>query len=91
MTERSLCVGDVVLFLKADSEIQMLYQYGTVRNTFESRDGLIREVLVEYQNHSENVKRTTKRCVRDIVVIHPVEELGISKELHALSESTKIN
>ena len=91
LTERSICVGDVVLFLKADSEIQKLYQYGIVRNTFESRDGLIREVLVEYQNHSENVKRTTKRCVRDIVVIHPVEELGISKELHALSESTKIN
>ena len=91
LTERSLCVGDVVLFLKADSEIQKLYQYGIIRITFESRDGLIREVLVEYQNHTENTKRTTKRCVRDVIVIHPVEELGISKELHEFSESTKSN
>ena len=91
LTERSVCVGDVVLFLKSDSEIQKLYQYGIVRNTVESRDGLIREILVEYQNHTENTKRTTKRCVRDVIVIHPVEELGISKELHEFSESIKHN
>ena len=35
LTERSVCVGDVVLFLKSDSEIQKLYQYGIVRNTVE--------------------------------------------------------
>ena len=32
-------------------------------------------------NHNENVKRDTRRAVREIVVIYPVDELGIISEL----------
>ena len=49
-----------------------------------SRDGKISEVEVEYNNHTENVKRHTNRGVREIVVIHPVNELGIMHEINAL-------
>ena len=87
VTERHVAVGDVVLFLKSDKEFEKQYQYGVISAVYESKDGLIRTVLVEYQNHGENVKRTTKRSVRDLVVIHPIEELGIMKELHDFASS----
>ena len=59
--------------------------------TIESRDGLIREVIIEYQNFNEKTKRTTRRGVRDIVVIHPVDEIGIAAELDDFSRNVKNN
>ena len=60
--------------------------------TVESKDGIIRSVEVEYQNPAENIKRRTTRGVRELVVVHPVDELSLSKELSDLaagdSEST---
>jgi hypothetical protein len=52
-----------------------------------SRDGRIRQLEIEYQNSTEKVKRSTTRASRDIVVIHPVGELGIVRELNNLSEN----
>ena len=56
---------------------------------FESRDGLVRTVLVEYQNAGEVVKRQTRRSVRDLVIVHPVDELGISKELYDFASANQ--
>ena len=84
-SDRNISVGDVVLFLKAEKEFERQYQYGIVSTVVTGRDGIIRVVEIEYQNHAEKVRRTTRRCVRDIVVIHPVEELGLSKELDDLA------
>ena len=91
VTERNICVGDVVLFLKSEQEFDRHYQYGIVIVTYESKDGIVRAVEVEYQNSSENVKRTTKRGVRDLVVIHEVDEIGISAELDQLSHCTHVS
>ena len=52
-TERNLCVGDVVLFLKSEQEFDRIYQYGIVTTTVQSRDGIVRLVEVEYQNPGE--------------------------------------
>ena len=65
------------------------YHYGIVITTFESKDGLIRVVEVQYQNHNENTKRTTKRCVRELIVVHPVDELGIQAELDEFAEQSE--
>ena len=73
-------VGDVVLFTKSDKAFEKIYQYGIVLTTFESKDGLTRVVEVQYQNSNETVKRTTKRCVRELVIVHPVDEIGIQEE-----------
>ena len=89
VTERSICVGDIVLFTKSEKEFDKAYQYGIVVTTVESRDGLIREVIIEYQNFNEKTKRTTRRGVRDIVVIHPVDEIGIAAELDDFSRNVK--
>ena len=70
-----ISVGDVVLFLKSEQEFDLQYQYGIVKATIEGKDGKVRKIEVEYQNHKENVKRTTIRGVRDVIVIHTVEEM----------------
>ena len=85
-TSTNLQVGDVVLFLKNEKELETQYQYGMVSKVYPGNDGLIRSVDVDYQNHNENVRRTTKRGVRNLVVIHPVDEIGISQELSELCE-----
>ena len=84
-SDRDVSVGDVVLFLKSDKEFDKQYQYGLVCTVVKGRDGLIRGVEVEYKNHTENVKRRTERGVRDLIVIHPVDEISIFKELHNMS------
>ena len=50
-----------------------------------SRDGKIRQVEIEYQNFAENVKRRTTRGTREIVVIHPLDELGLIRELNVIA------
>ena len=88
-TDRNIRVGDVVLFTKSDKEFEKIYHYGIIIATFESKDGLIRVVEVQYQNSNENVKRTTKRCVRELIVVHPVDELGIQAELDDFAEQAE--
>ena len=87
VTDRHVSVGDIVLFLKSDKEFNRQYQYGVISSTIEGKDGLIRTAVVEYHNHNEKIKRTTRRSVRDLVVIHPINELGIMKELHDFASS----
>ena len=81
-SSRDSNVGDVVLFLKSDKEFDRQYQYGVIKDRKISRDGKIREIEIEYQNSNESVKRTTRRGVRDVVLVHPVDELGIIRTLN---------
>ena len=73
--------GDIVLFLKHESSLCSMYQYGKVKCVERSDDGRIRKVLVQYRNHNENVDRETYRATRGLVMIHPVDELSIAEEL----------
>ena len=83
--DRNMAEGDVVMFSKSEKEFENLYQYGIITSVSFSKDGRIRKVEIEYMNPSENVKRKTIRGTRDLIVIHPVEELGLSKELYDLA------
>ena len=74
--------GDVVLFLKQDSLLSKTYQYGMVASVQESSDGVIRKVNVKYRNANENVDRETFRSVRQLVMIHPVDEIDIIQEIN---------
>ena len=80
-------VGDVILFLKSEKEFESIYQYGMITDLKVSRDGKIRQVEIEYKNHNEGIKRKTNRGTREIVVIHPFEELGLIRELNVLATS----
>ena len=83
-SDRDPKVGDVILFLKSDKDFERIYQYGLICDLKVSRDGKIRSLDIEYQNHTEKVKRRTTRGTREVVVIHPFEELGLIRELNVL-------
>ena len=85
-SDKPIQVGDVVLFLKSEGKLSEVYQYGIVLSVYESKDGNIRKVDIEYKNYSENIKRVTVRGVRDLVIVHPVDELDIYEQLHECSE-----
>ena len=80
--------GDVVLFLKAEKEFDMQYQYGIVSSVTPGADGQIRKVEVEYRNFNEGVTRKTQRTVRELVIIHPVDELDIYERLYELYDGS---
>ena len=85
--DRNISEDDIVLFLKSDKGFDEQYQYGRVKTIIPSKDGCIRTVEVEYQNSNEHGKRTTVRGARELVVIHPVDEIGFNSELHNLSKT----
>ena len=75
----------MVLFLKSDKVFETLYQYGLVKHVYQSRDGFVRKAEIEYQNHQEQVKRTTVRGVRELVLIQKFEESSIDEVLFKAS------
>lgn len=87
-SDRDIKLGDVILFLKSSKEFEKQYQYGLVKSVKVGKDNKIRKIEVEYQNHEESVKRYAVRGTRDIVVIHPADEIGISFELGAIARSS---
>ena len=52
-----------------------------------SRDVKIRRVTVEYKIHHESTTRCNTRGIRDLIMIHPVDELNV---LHELGEIATI-
>ena len=89
VTNRNISAGDIVLFLKSEQEFDRQYQYCILCTTSVGRDGVVRSVEVEYQNSNENIKRKTRRGVRELVVIHPIEEISITKELDEFANSAE--
>ena len=84
-SDTDIRIGDVVLFLK-NSPLKFTYQYGMVEETIVSKDNKIRQVKVCYRNHSENCNRTTVRHVRELIVIHYVNEKSIIEQLNNIAD-----
>ena len=89
-TEYDMKVGDIVLFLKKEGLLNSTYQYGMVKDVEVSKDGKIRTVILKYRNHQESVDRETRRAVRQLVVIHRVEELNIVQELGSIATAVDV-
>ena len=89
-SDTDISIGDIVLFLKKDGEINGNYQYGRISSAPRGNDGKIRKVTVTYRNHHENVDRDTKRAVRELVMIHPINELSIVAELGKIATASDI-
>ena len=86
-TDRDMKVGDIVLFLKTDHEYSRQYQYGIVDLAEKGRDDRIRTVTVRYRNSNEKQDRKTRRAVRELVVVHQVDEIPIYEELAEASKA----
>ena len=78
--DRDIKKGDIVLFLKKDSSLSSTYQYGMVESTYVDKDGKIRKVNVTYKNANEKVFRSTFRAVRELIVIHHIDEVNLMNE-----------
>ena len=90
-SDRDLKEGDIVLFLKQESELSSTYQYGAVNSLKKGRDEKIRQVEVRYRNNSENVDRFTTRAVRSLIMIHPVDEITVMQELGDIAAKVDAN
>ena len=79
--DRNIKVCDIVLLMKHEITITSKYQYAMIHEVLPSRDGIIRKVVVRYRNDQEIVERFTTRAVRELVLIHSVDELNLVEEL----------
>ena len=89
--EREIKEDDIVLFLKNEGALKNTYQYGKIKAIERSQDKRIRKVIITYRNHNESVNRETRRGVRQIVTIHPVDETNIVTELGEIATSADIS
>ena len=83
-------IRDVVLFTENEGSVVNTYQYGMVHEIELSRDGLIQKVVIKYRNSSKNIDHFTTRAVRDLVLIHPVDEIHIMEELGNIAATSSI-
>ena len=92
-TTHHLRVDDIVLILKQDSNVTKKYQFGRVTSVNIDKDGRIRKANVRFRNHNENFYRETYRAVRELVVIHSIDDIDIMKDLDEFSKiaNEKIN
>ena len=77
-------------FIKQEGNISVNYQYGMVSDVKKGIDGIIRRTTLRYKNHSENKDRETHRAVRQLVVIHRIDELGIMGELGEMASAADV-
>ena len=87
--DKNLMIGDIVLFLKQDKNLCIIYQYCIVHSLKISEDGKIRRAVIKYRNHNESTDWYTNRAVREIVMIHPIDELDIITELCDLQKNVE--
>ena len=85
-SNRDIKECDIVLFIKHESTITRKYH-----EVLPSRDGIIRKVAVKYQNDQENVDRFIARAVRELVLIHGVDELNFMEELGKMATVAYLN
>ena len=78
--DKHLKKGDIVLFLKNEKELSDTYQYGMVEKIHSGTDGKIRSVTLKYRNHNENTDRFTTRAIRQLVLIHEVNEVDTNDD-----------
>ena len=87
--DKMLAVGDIVVFHKKEGELNLTYQYGIVESVEVGKDQKIRAVEVRYRNHNEGNKtiRFTNRAVRELVLIHHVDEVDVISELGVVASA----
>ena len=76
------------MFLKQEKTLCTEYQFGMVKDVERGKDDRIRVVTIEYRNHTENIRRTTRRAVRQLVMIHAVDELDVHTELATVAQQS---
>ena len=85
-TSRQPEVGDIIVFLKADKEATLgrtIWRLGRIIKLKMSGDGVCRSVDIEYQNSTEETRRTTYRSIRKIAILHREGDLELIERINA--------
>ena len=72
------------MFQKSESALDSRWTLGTVDQLVRSRDGLVRRVIIRYQNAKEEFHRLTDRNIRKLVKIWSCDDLNTDEELGEL-------
>lgn len=92
-SDKNVRVGDIVIFVQTEGSAQLgkvPWKIGRVKEVVQSSDGIVRTVILEYKNASENVFRETKRTVRRIAVIQSEEDSDIPAILSEASKQANV-
>jgi len=87
----SVGVGDIVLFLKGPKEMSVgdpVWRVGRVVKIKDGREGLSRDLTVEYRNSAEKTFRRVVIDTRQVAVLHHEGDLEM---VDLLNEASKIN
>ena len=85
-TDKHLRPGDLVYFEKDPSKLSSVWVMGRVDQVVRSKDGLVREAIVAYRNHTENFNRLTNRAVRSLVKLFSIDEDCVQEDLAKLQK-----
>ena len=91
VSDRDVKEGDIVLFQKQDNILCKIYQYGMVKDVRRGVDYKIRQVIIKYRNANEKGDRETTRAVRQLTMIHPVDETSLFDDLQHLRHKMSSN
>ena len=69
-----LKVGDIICIKKEESELSSNWTAGKVAQIDKSKDGLVRRVSDQYQNHGENFPRFTNQSVRSLIRLFHIDD-----------------
>ena len=77
----NLKIGEIVYFQKVENEMKSSWSLGKIVDVVMSKDGVVRRATVEYQNNSENVKRTTDRAARSLIKLFHIDDQSWYQEM----------
>ena len=84
--DRDLQVNDLVYYKKQDGSMSSPWIIGRIDEVFRGRDGVIRRVIIQYQNSTEEVKRDTERSVRNLIRLYSVDDPDLQADLSTLQK-----
>ena len=86
-SDKDLKEEDLVYFQKKEGKVDQPWTIGRVEQVMKSdRDGLIRRVIVRYQNPGESQPQFTDRSVRKLVKLFNVDEHQVQEDLDELQK-----
>ena len=89
--DRDLEEGNIVLFQKKESQLDLAWTLGTVDQLIRGRDKLARRAIIKYQNANEDFPRFSDRSTRSLVKIWSIDDQDIHEDLSVLHERLLAN
>ena len=83
-TKAQLSIGDVVYFKKVEGELSSTWTVGLITDVVHGKDGVVRRCQVQYQNASEDKKRTTDRAARSLIKLFNIDDTSWREDLGKL-------